>query len=86
MKIILTFYNCKNIRISKSTQIKHYILQLLNKCDILFLSKTWLYENDAKDKQNQLPDHVIYAKSAMRKLSVNGRPHGGIAIDITSGN
>ena len=87
VSITCTSFNCKGFK-----QATSYIKELLDQCDVLCLSETWLRPGeipgikvwlDSVNKHNEA-DYDVYAKSSMEEVSdsYSGRPFGGMAIIV----
>ena len=82
--VIVTSFNCKGF-----SQSADYICKLLQDCDILCLTETWLWPNELDIIQCAInatfhgsDSFVVFAKSSMCDIEgdYHGRPFGGLAI------
>ena len=73
----ITSFNCSGFK----PRNYDYINDIYNKCDILLLQETWLYNFESVQFNNILPDCQYHSTSAMDESDIhrNGRPFGGVA-------
>ena len=78
VKLKLTSFNCNGFK----NRNYDYIRDIFDKCNILFLQETWLYEFEHKQYCKVLPQCQYYAVSAMDDSEIirAGRPFGGCSI------
>ena len=76
--IKFTSFNCNGFK----NRNYDYIRDVFNRCNILFLQETWLYEFEHKQISKILPQCQYYAVSAMDETDIMhvGRPFGGCGI------
>ena len=74
---VLTF-NCQGFK----SRMYDYIVEIFNKCDILILQETWLYNFEHNIFSHVLPHCQYLAVSAMDEAEIGrkGRPFGGCAV------
>ena len=74
----VTSFNCQGFKFRNYD----YLIETYNKCDILILQETWLYNFEHCTLNNILPLSQHHAISAMDEAEIgrNGRPYGGCAI------
>ena len=70
-------YNCRGYNASKT----NYIVNLLDKCDVLFLQEHWLADEQL-DTCSQISPHLLASGvSGISPIDVlDGRPYGGCSI------
>ena len=78
VKLKLTSFNCNGFK----NRNYDYIRDIFNKCNILLLQETWLFEFEHKQICNVIPQCQYYAVSAMDESNIiqAGRPYGGCGI------
>ena len=74
----ITSFNCAGFKYRNFS----YLKEIFNKCDILLLQETWLYNFECSEFMNVLPNCQYHAISTMDESEVGriGRPYGGCAI------
>ena len=74
----ITSFNCAGFKYRNFS----YLKDIFNKCDILILQETWLYNFEFSEFINVLPGCQYHAISSMNETDVGraGRPFGGNAI------
>ena len=74
----LTTFNCEGFKYRNYD----YISETFNKCDILLLQETWLYNFEHNILNNILQSSQYHAISAMDEADIGraGRPYGGCEI------
>ena len=74
----ITSFNCAGFK----HRNYDYISDLYEKCDIMLLQETWLYNFQSNIISNVLPNCQYHALSAMDESNITrvGRPYGGLAI------
>ena len=77
-RIKITSFNCTGFK----PRNYDYISDIYNKCDILLIQETWLYNFESYLFNNILPGCQYHAKSSMDESNVTriGRPFGGLAV------
>ena len=71
----ITSFNCQGFKFRNYD----YLKEIFNKCDIIILQETWLYNFEHSMFNNVLPLSQYHAISAMDDSDIgrNGRPYGG---------
>ena len=74
----ITSFNCSGFK----PRNYDYIRDIFNKCEILLLQETWLYNFETNLSNSNIPDCQFHAISAMDESDITrvGRPYGGCAI------
>ncbi|CAL4139663.1 unnamed protein product, partial [Meganyctiphanes norvegica] len=77
-KLKITSFNCTGFK----PRNYDYINDVYNKCDILLLQETWLYNFESKQFNNIIQGCQYHAISAMDETDIMrvGRPFGGLAV------
>ena len=77
-KLKMTAFNCQGFKYRNY----NYVNEIFNKCNILMLQETWLYNFEHNNFTKEIPNCQYYAISGMDEADVSrvGRPKGGVAI------
>lgn len=82
---------CSGLRVTSYNlhgfnQGQHYLLQLCNSEDIIFVQEHWLIPNELDKLNNLHRDFIAFSSSAMSHAIsrgiLRGRPYGGVAVLI----
>ena len=77
-KLKITSFNCQGFKFRNY----NYIREIFNKCNILMLQETWLFNFEHINFIKEIPNCQYFAISDMNEADVSrvGRPKGGIAF------